>query len=105
MNEVIVKVLAIFGGLSLILVLSFCLFALISDYIIKARYTYKYKHRFNKKPIAKCYCRDCKLWNLETGECSDYCNSRRMSETWFCCFAAPASAVEIARRDASGENE
>ena len=30
----------------------------IKNYVEKLRYTYKQKHRFDKKPIAKCYCID-----------------------------------------------
>lgn len=58
--------------------------------LIKNLYVrYKIRTRYNKKPTAKCYCRDCKKFNPETGECGDPCNGRRMGPSWFCCFADP----------------
>lgn len=69
------------------------------EFIPEIVYTYRRKHRFDKPPIAKCYCRDCKNWNPSTGECDDHCNSRRMGAGWFCCFAEPASKEEIAKRE------
>lgn len=62
-------------------------------------YRHKYKHRFDKSPTAKCYCKDCKKWNPENGECADECNKRRMADVWFCCFAEPADKEEIKRRE------
>ena len=40
---------------------------------------FKIKTRFNKKPIAKCYCKDCKKWNPINGACADTLNQRRMA--------------------------
>ena len=62
-------------------------------------YTYRLKHRFDKPPIAKCYCKDCKLWNPYTGACNESHNNRLMAAEWFCCFAMPASTEEITRRE------
>ena len=43
--------------------------------------------------------RDCKSWNYETGECDDSCNSRRMTDSWFCCFAEPLTPEQARERD------
>ena len=51
------------------------------------------KHRFDKPPTAKCYCRDCKFWIPENGEChvshtaKGYC----MADNWFCYSAEPVT--------------
>lgn len=37
----------------------FVLFSTIKNWIDDAIFRYKYKHRFNKSPTAKCYCKDC----------------------------------------------
>jgi hypothetical protein len=53
--------------------------------------TYEYKHRFGKKPIAKCYCHDCKWHNNETGRCFRFHedSNRLTGDTWFCYMAEP----------------
>lgn len=72
--------------------------ASISRSINELIYKHKYKHRFDKPPLAKCYCKDCKKWNPDTGACDDGCNSRFMSSAWFCCFADPIDLEELKRR-------
>lgn len=32
-------------------------------------YIHKQKHRFDKPPIAKCYCRDCAEWQPDINKC------------------------------------
>ena len=59
------------------------------DLIERTKNKYIIKHRFDKSPTAKCYCRDCWLWDAESGACRDHCNSRLMNPAWFCCFAEP----------------
>lgn len=85
------------GAISIIVMAAFVstviIFA-IKEAVERYVYQYKYKHRFNKPPTAKCYCRDCIRWNPETGECGDHCNSRRMGADWFCCFAEPLSKTQ-----------
>lgn len=50
---------------------------------------YRYKHRFDRPPLAKCYCRDC--WHNKDG-CS--CK-RNHGDDWFCGDAEPLSAEEV----------
>lgn len=88
----ITKLLVATGVVSLIIfvgILIVILIALIREKYAKLKWEHTYKHRFDRKPTAKCYCKDCKNWNSETGECYDHCNSRRMADDWFCCFATP----------------
>ena len=59
----------------------------------------KIKTRFNKKPTAKCYCRDCAKWNPDNGKCSDEFNLRHMGPGWFCCFAEPLTGKRFIERD------
>ena len=51
----------------------------------KLRYAYKRKHRFDKKPIAKCYCIDCVYYDYNKGKSSgsDSDKDRTNGE---CCF-------------------
>lgn len=54
----LVGIFCIVGGMALFLG---CLFAWIQDKINEAIFAYRYKHRFDKSPTAKCYCKDCQL--------------------------------------------
>ena len=47
------------------------------DLIENRIHKYRYEHRFDKPPVAKCYCRDCRRWNIKNGKCSDQCNLRQ----------------------------
>ena len=101
MNDII-KAFTLIGFLSTIGICIFCIFLIcicIKNAAYKARVKYLYKHRFDKKPTAKCYCRDCKKWEPETGKCYDHCNSRLMADNWFCCFAEPATGEIYKRRE------
>lgn len=66
-------------------------FEAIRDSIRWYKRTYEYKHRFGKKPIAKCYCHDCKWHNNETGRCFRFFeeNGRLTGDTAFCYEAEP----------------
>ncbi len=93
----IIKILAVIGGLALILL--FCAIVISAFYGIKEvienlKYDYQRKHRFDKPPTAACYCKDCAKWIEKTGECLDDCNSRHMADCWFCCFAEPRKRSE-----------
>lgn len=73
-------------GLSII----YCVAYFIRESIINLRWKYKYKHRFDKKPIAKCYCIDCEHHAVN----SNYCKERDtyFPDEWFCKDAKPKSA-------------
>ena len=53
-------------------------------------YAYKVKHRFDKSPLAKCYCRDCEYWakpDNDTAHCSII--NRYTGDNCFCYYATP----------------
>ena len=50
---------------------------------------YKYKHRFDKKPTAKCYCIDCKYHNNSVGRCFAFDKYQHTDDNWFCWKASP----------------
>lgn len=58
------------------------------------KWEYKRKHRFNKPPTAKCYCKDCIYYSIRsngTGRCDgehidEYWN---IADSWFCWKAEP----------------
>lgn len=72
---------------SFIVFVLYTLFIMLCDKIEDLKYMYKYKHRFNKKSIAKCYCKDC-VHQYE--KCKNkYCreNDRYVADNWFCWHA------------------
>ena len=102
MSETLKSVFAVVGVIALLTVLLCVVLIIICEVghiIEEARRQYRIKHRFNKPPTAKCYCRDCKKWEPETGKCYDHCNSRLMADNWFCCFAEPATGEIYKRRE------
>ena len=60
---------------------------LIHDCIKHFKWEYKYKHRFDKSPTAKCYCKDCKYY-CENGDCMSH-RYWKVNEAWFCWAAEP----------------
>lgn len=70
-----------------------CIF--ISNLINKLVWRHKYKHRFDKPPVAKCYCKDCMHYsrNIELGgKADDLCMTHKgwhVAENWFCWVAEP----------------
>ena len=90
MMKYIILFLAIIGALFLlasVIVLIAVIQGMISDAIRKKRYKYKMKHRFDKPPTAKCYCKDCKRHG-EDNECFKF-NGWRTADNWFCWDAFP----------------
>ena len=60
----------------------------IKELISKLKWRYKYKHRFDKPPTAKCYCRDCKQHGSETNRCYKF-DRWHTADDWFCWDAEP----------------
>ena len=60
----------------------------ISEKIRDLQRRYKYKHRFDKSPTAKCYCVDCKHHGKD-GKCNDFVMYMRTEDDWFCWRAEP----------------
>lgn len=66
-------------------------FDAIKDFIRRKRYEYKRKHRFDKQPIAKCYCVDCKFAKEINGGCyiCTIDNINHRCDDWFCADGDP----------------
>lgn len=58
-----------------------------NDFVRKQRYKHLIKHRFDKPPIAKCYCKDC-VMHAEDNECYKF-DGWYTSDCWFCWDAEP----------------
>ena len=65
---------------------------LISEWLRNLKYQHKWKHRFDKQPLAKCYCKDCEDWHKSSfdpnvGKCRPL--DRYKGDNWFCRDAKP----------------
>ena len=69
-----------------VLGLLYAIYEWLKDRIRDARWEYKYKHRFDKPPTAKCWCKDC-VNRDEDGECDVM--GRFVPNDAFCCHAEP----------------
>lgn len=93
------EILMIFGGVSLLgisLIFGVLAFEFIKDGIRTLKHRYRYKHRFDKPPTAKCYCIDCKWHDNESGRCYRFHENtnRRTADNWFCYSAEPKEKEE-----------
>ena len=61
----------------------------LKDKIEEARRNQIMKHRFDGKPIAKCWCRDCRMHNNRSGSCSLPGIGRYTPDNGFCYEADP----------------
>lgn len=69
----------------------------IKEKIYNVRYRYKIAHRFDKDPVAKCYCKDCNAYKANTNECTrTKCNE---PENGFCWCAYPNTREEAERKE------
>lgn len=59
----------------------------ISDLIDDLKWEYKYKHRFDKPPVAKCYCKDCDRYDADMKYCNKF--NRYVNDNEFCSRATP----------------
>lgn len=99
MNDVLKVVIHCFTciGIVCMVLVIYELFGLLKDNIIDYRIHKKskriIKHRFDKPPIAKCYCIDCKHHDMQTDLC--HRDGRRYTaNTEFCSDAEPRKIVE-----------
>ena len=65
----------------------------LEDWVRHLIYIYKYKHRFNKPPTAKCYCKDCDNWHPHSPQATEGVRWQHASwhtaDNWFCWDAEP----------------
>lgn len=94
----------IFGGIGMAACALVLMAAVIATYetcselVHDARWNYKYKHRFDKKPVAKCYCKDC-YYYTKNGKCENVTWADRYTpDNGFCYDASPMTAKEAKKR-------
>lgn len=84
---VLIGILFSLGVLGLILI---GIFDFIKQKIDELKNYHRIKHRFDKPPLADCYCIDCKFYNRENERC--YRLKRSTADNWFCWNAEPIDA-------------
>lgn len=89
---VLIGILFSLGVLGLILI---GIFDFIKQKIDELKNYHRIKHRFDKPPLADCYCIDCKFYNRENERC--YRLKRSTADNWFCWNAEPID-VETAKQ-------
>ena len=100
-----INVLTCIGGCSVIVMFVFIgygLFSIIKDFIQVQIHKYKIKHRFDKPPIAKCYCIDCEHCKEEEYR-GRWCYrfKRCVADNWFCWEAEPNIPCEYIKKGES----
>ena len=85
------EVFACFGLFCTVAIIG-CLIAALwyefKEWIHRLKYNYRVKHRFDKPPTAKCYCRDCKRHDPKSGRCYKF-KEWHTADCWFCWDAEP----------------
>lgn len=69
------------------------LFHLTVEMFDRIKRNYEIKHRFDKPPTAKCYCRDCDRHNNESNRCYKF-DGWYTAPSWFCWDANPRKKEE-----------
>lgn len=89
-----IEVMALIGMIT-VLIVGGVMAAVFLEFVIETiddlKYKYRYKHRFDKPPTAKCYCFDCEYHNNESNRCYRFHENtnRRTADNWFCYEATP----------------
>ena len=69
------------------------------DVVRACRWNYKYKHRFDKPPVAKCYCKDCIYHTTKDSNGMGPCEwpgvDRWMPDSGFCYNAEPRKKDQV----------
>jgi hypothetical protein len=87
------------GAITVASGLSVAVYALvvwIGEKLRELRFHHAYKHRFDKPPLAKCYCKDCR-WHMKNNRC-DAGSEKYTPDNGFCYEAEPMTMKE-ARTD------
>lgn len=92
MRETVLKIFAFFGIVCFAGVVGLMVSAFVNwlkGKIKKTRRNQIMKHRFDGKPIAKCWCRDCRMHSIRDGKCSLPGIGRHTPDNGFCYEADP----------------
>ncbi len=104
MNLRMTNIFALLGfGCTIIIIISLFifLFQILIQLIDDFKYQYRYKHRFDKPPMAKCFCRDCKQHCFETKKCNKF-EGWHTADNWFCWDAEPNNKKYEVTEDKNG---
>ena len=106
----------VFGGIGIgavvciIGMFAYSAYEAIASVVQEWRWEYKYKHRFDKPPTAKCYCKDCVYHGKTGNDHGERCDlpgvDRFTPDNGFCYEARPMTAQEAKKRDRrTGDSE
>lgn len=92
----ILAMVGILAIIACIFVMGSFLWEYICELVCILKWRYKYKHRFDKTPTAKCYCTDCIYRDNETHRCCGFHenSTRLVADDWFCYRAEPRKKGE-----------
>ena len=96
------------GAVVIIVMIVSMIWGLVREFIRERIWIYRYNHRFDKPPTAKCYCKDCSFYGdfAHTRLCRMH--NRSFADDYFCKDADPCKAESgLAREKAreKGEDE
>lgn len=83
-------VFAVYIGLAIL--------SLVTNIVDALLCNYRIKHRFDKKPVAKCYCKDCKYRHENNGSCLRS-NINHCADNFFCNDAEPKPKEKILKEN------
>ena len=65
--------------------------SVLGEWVCDLEYKHRVKHRFDKPPTAKCYCRDCVHHDPKNERCYRFTEYRCTADYHFCWEASPRS--------------
>ena len=92
--------------IAMIVAMIFAVFYAIRQAIRERIWIYKYNHRFDKPPAAKCYCKDCSFYGDFTSRSLCRKHKSFFPEDYFCKDADPCKAENgLAREKRNKETD
>ena len=94
------------GAVVIIVMIVSMIWGLVREFIRERIWIYRYNHRFDKPPTAKCYCKDCSFYGdfAHTRLCRMH--NRSFADDYFCKDADPCEAENgLAREKAREKGE
>jgi len=87
----------------MIVAMIFAVICAIRQFIRERVWFYKYKHRFDKPPTAKCYCKDCSFYGDFTNRRLCRKHKECFADDFFCKDADPCTAQAGLTREKRNE--
>ena len=88
---------------SMIVAMIFAVIHAIRQFIRERIWIYKYNHRFDKSPTAKCYCKDCSFYGDFTNRRLCRKHKECFADDFFCKDADPCTAQAGLTREKRNE--